>query len=355
AYLARSEQRAPQWSPPALEYSDYTAWQIEAGIPDTVSSYWKQALEGLPEQVTLPLDRPRSPSARASSRRVEISGSVRGGLQSVARSNNATIFMVVHAAFAALLARYNGSSDVVVGTVVAGRVTPELDDLVGMFAGTIVLRTEVDPSKSFGQLVEQVRQRDVAAFAHAEMPFESLVDLIDPPRSRSRHPLFQVALSFQTAHSATWSLPGLTVTQIAPEVRQANFDLQLNVVDEGIGGGLGLEFVYNADLFDDLTVSSFASRFERVLNHVSIDPDVVVGGIDLLDRAERALLVPAHGAAERPDPSRRSGTTLASMLRYGVESAPDAVAVEGEGNTLTYRDLDAQSDVAADELRSGGV
>ncbi|MER2208939.1 MAG: condensation domain-containing protein, partial [Rhodococcus sp. (in: high G+C Gram-positive bacteria)] len=243
AYLARSEQRAPQWSPPALEYSDYTAWQIEAGIPDTVSSYWKQALEGLPEQVTLPLDRPRSPSARASSRRVEISGSVRGGLQSVARSNNATIFMVVHAAFAALLARYNGSSDVVVGTVVAGRVTPELDDLVGMFAGTIVLRTEVDPSKSFGQLVEQVRQRDVAAFAHAEMPFESLVDLIDPPRSRSRHPLFQVALSFQTAHSATWSLPGLTVTQIAPEVRQANFDLQLNVVDEGIGGGLGLEFV----------------------------------------------------------------------------------------------------------------
>ncbi|MCD2104700.1 amino acid adenylation domain-containing protein [Rhodococcus erythropolis] len=355
AYIARTEQQAPQWSPLALEYSDYTAWQRESGIPDTVSSYWKQALEGLPEQVTLPLDHPRSTSARASSCRVVVSGPVRTGLQAVARSNNATMFMVVHAALAALLARHTGSSDVVVGTVVSGRTAPELDELVGMFAGTIVLRTEVDPSKSFGQLVEQVRQRDVSAFAHAEMPFESLVDLIDPPRSRSRHPLFQVALSFQTVHPTTWSVPGLSVTQIAPDVRHANFDLQLNVTDAGIGGGFTLEFVYNADLFDDLTVSSFADRFERFLGHVSIDSKIAVGGIDLLDSAERALLVPAHGAADRPDQSRRSGTTLASVLRFGVESAPDAVAVEGEGNTLTYRELDAQSDVAADELRARGV
>lgn len=355
AYIARSAQQAPTWSPLALEYSDYSAWQRESGIPETVSSYWKQALEGLPEQVTLPLDRPRSTSARASSCRAEISGSVRTGLQALARSNNGTMFMVVHAALAALLARYNDSNDVAVGTVVSGRVTPELDELVGMFAGTIVLRTEVDPSKSFGRLVEQVRQRDVAAFAHAEMPFESLVDLIDPPRSRSRHPLFQVALSFQTTHSAAWSLPGLVVTSISPDVTQANFDLQVNVTDEGIGGGLGLEFVYNADLFDDLTVSSFAGRFEHLLNQVSVDPNVSVGRIDLLTSAERALLVPAHGAVDRPDASRCSGTTLASMLRYGVEFAPDAVAVEAEGNTLTYRDLDAQSDVAADELRSGGV
>ncbi|MFF1391175.1 amino acid adenylation domain-containing protein [Rhodococcus erythropolis] len=355
AYIARSAQQAPKWSPLALEYSDYSAWQRESGIPETVSSYWKQALEGLPEQVTLPLDRPRSTSARASSCRVEISGSVRTGLQALARSNNGTMFMVVHAALAALLARYNGSNDIAVGTVVSGRVTPELDELVGMFAGTIVLRTEVDLSKSFGRLVEQVRQRDVAAFAHAEMPFESLVDLIDPPRSRSRHPLFQVALSFQTTHSAAWSLPGLVVTSISPDVRQANFDLQVNVTDEGVGGGLGLEFVYNADLFDDLTVSSFAGRFEHLLNQVSVDPNVAVGRIDLLTSAERALLVPAHGAVDRPDASRCSGTTLASMLRYGVEFAPDAVAVEAEGNTLTYRDLDAQSDVAADELRSGGV
>ena len=187
------------------------------------------------------------------------------------------------------------------------------------------------------------------------MPFESLVDLIDPPRSRSRHPLFQVALSFRTAETAAWSIPGLDITQIAPEVRHANFDLQVNVTDEGVGGELGLEFVYNADLFDDLTVSSFAGRFERFLNQVSVDPNVAVGQIDLLDSAERALLVPAHGAVDRPDRSRLSGTTLASMLRFGVESAPDAVAVEGEGNTLTYRELDAQSDVAADELRSRGV
>ncbi|MFD6516679.1 amino acid adenylation domain-containing protein [Rhodococcus sp. NPDC060176] len=355
AYIARAEQQAPQWSPLALEYSDYTAWQRESGIPDTVSNYWKQALEGLPEQVTLPLDCPRSTSARASSCRVVISGSVRTGLQAVARSNNATMFMVVHAALAALMARHTGSSDVVVGTVVSGRTAPELDELVGMFAGTIVLRTEVDPSESFGQLVEQVRQRDVSAFAHAEMPFESLVDLIDPPRSRSRHPLFQVALSFQTVHPTTWSVPGLSVTQIAPDVRHANFDLQLNVADSGIGGGLALEFVYNADLFDDLTVSSFAGRFERFLGQVSIDSTVAVGGIDLLDSAERALLVPAHGAADRSGRSRRSGTTLASMLRFGVESAPDAVAVEGEGNALTYREVDAQSNVAADELRARGI
>ena len=202
-------------------------------FPIIVAEYWLENLAGLPDQVTLPLDHPRplTPSGLGRSHQVELGDSLRGLLDTLARSHNATTFMVMHAALAALVSRYSASADVPIGTVVAGRSDPKLDDLVGMFAGTLVLRTTIDRTASFAELLGHVHQQDLAAYTHADMPFETLVEQLNPARSPSHHPLFQIALSFQAPRPTSWELPGLTLTPMVAEFEHANFDLQLNVTD----------------------------------------------------------------------------------------------------------------------------
>ncbi|MGG7102287.1 amino acid adenylation domain-containing protein [Rhodococcus sp. 24CO] len=351
AYTARTKGVAPSWQPLPIRYTDYSVWQRDSGVPDHVAEYWLENLAGLPDQVTLPLDHPRplTPSGLGRSHQVELGDSLRGLLDTLARSHNATTFMVMHAALATLVSRYSASADVPIGTVVAGRSDPKLDDLVGMFAGTLVLRTTIDQTASFAELLGHVHQQDLAAYTHADMPFETLVEQLNPARSPSHHPLFQIALSFQAPRPTSWELPGLTLTPMVAEFEHANFDLQLNVTDAADDHPMRLEFAYNADLFDAVTVTRFAERYVRLLEQVAADPSVILGRIDLLDSAERDALVPARGIGNS------AATTLASMLTRSVSTAPDALAVTGNGDTLTYRELDRRSDVAAADLRADGA
>ncbi|WP_245006083.1 non-ribosomal peptide synthetase [Rhodococcus globerulus] len=351
AYTAHAKGVAPSWQPLPIRYTDYSVWQRDSGVPDHVAEYWLENLAGLPDQVTLPLDHPRplTPSGLGRSHQVELGDSLRGLLDTLARSHNATTFMVMHAALAALVSRYSASADVPIGTVVAGRSDPKLDDLVGMFAGTLVLRTTIDRTASFAELLGHVHQQDLAAYTHADMPFETLVEQLNPARSPSHHPLFQIALSFQAPRPTSWELPGLTLTPMVAEFEHANFDLQLNVTDAADDHPMRLEFAYNADLFDADTVTRFAERYVRLLEQVAADPSVILGRIDLLDSGERAALVPASGV------DTSATTTLASMLTRGVRTAPDALAVTGNGDSLTYRELDRRSDVAAADLRADGA
>ena len=236
----------------------------------------------------------------------------------------------MHAALAALVSRYSASADVPIGTVVAGRSDPKLDDLVGMFAGTLVLRTTIDRTASFAELLGHVHQQDLAAYTHADMPFETLVEQLNPARSPSHHPLFQIALSFQAPRPTSWELPGLTLTPMVAEFEHANFDLQLNVTDAADDHPMRLEFAYNADLFDADTVTRFAERYVRLLAQVAADPSVILGRIDLLDSGERAALVPASGV------DTSATTTLASMLTRGVRTAPGRA---GSNRQRRYPDL----------------
>ncbi|MCJ0902137.1 non-ribosomal peptide synthetase [Rhodococcus sp. ARC_M6] len=351
AYAARVEGAAPTWSPLPIRYTDYSVWQSDSGVSDQASRYWVENLSGLPEQVTLPIDHPRplTPSGRGRSHHIDLDDSLRATLDTLARSHNATMFMVMHAALAALVSRYSGSDDVPIGTVVAGRSDPMLDDLVGMFAGTLVLRTTIDRTVSFAELLDHVHQQDIAAYTYADMPFEALVELLNPARSPSHHPLFQVALSFQSARPTSWELPGLTLTPLAAEFEHANFDLQLNVTDAAGERPMRLEFAYNADLFEAETVIRFAQRYVRLLEGVSADSSVILGRIDLLDASERSALVPARGIGHT------ARTTLASMLTRGAHTDPDALAVSGSGVALTYRELDRRSDDVAAEMRTDGA
>ncbi|MBF6470132.1 non-ribosomal peptide synthetase, partial [Nocardia beijingensis] len=245
----------------------------------------------------------------------------------VAHEHNATVFMVVHAALAVLLARLSNSRDIAIGTPVAGRGEAALDDLIGMFVNTLVLRTEIDPGVSFAGLLAGVRSVDVAAFGHADVPFERLVEVLDPPRSPARHPLFQVMLTFQNVAVPRLSLPGLSVSGLDLAVGLAKFDLQLaiaeNVDEHGRAGGLSAAFTYATDLFDSATVRDFADRFTRILAAVAADASVVVGDIDVLAAGERELVLHEWSTPGALVPE----VTLVDVITTQARNRPEAVAI----------------------------
>ncbi|MFC8042750.1 non-ribosomal peptide synthase/polyketide synthase [Nocardia sp. NPDC057353] len=343
AYLARADGRAPGWAPLPVQYADYTLWQRELlGAEDDPESmaaaqlgYWRAALDGIPVRLDLPADHPRPAvaSGRGARHGFEIPAATYTAVEELARKHNASAFMVVHAAFAVLLARLSGTRDITIGTPVAGRGEAALDDLVGMFVNTLVLRTPVDPAAPFTELLTRVREADLGAFAHAELPFERLVEVLDPERSAAHHPLFTVALFFQNLDRVAIELPGLTVTGLDTEAARARFDLQLTV-NPGQHGA-GAEFTYATDLFEPETVAGFADGFLRLLDALVTRPAAAVGDAPLPAAADRAAAVCSGPEFEVPVEELLDG------YRRVVRTLPTQVAVEYEGRILTYAEFDA--------------
>ncbi|MEU8898016.1 non-ribosomal peptide synthase/polyketide synthase, partial [Nocardia sp. NPDC048505] len=364
AYLARREDARPSWSPLPVQYADYTLWQRavlgDADDPESLAatqiSYWRDALAGIPDRLDLPADRPRPlvASGAAGEYGFTVDASVRAGLAALAQRSGTSEFMVVHAAFALLLARLSGTGDITVGTPIAGRGERELDDLIGMFVNTLVLRTRIDPGASFLDLLAATRETDLGAFSHAELPFERLVEVLDPVRSQAHHPLFQVALFFQNMDRAELELPGMTVRTLDFDGAVAKFDLQLTIVPEQseqqLGGMAGV-FTYAADLFDQATIVGYADRLVRVLATVAAEPESPVGALDLLDPAERERILLAWNDTDHPV----APELLLDGYRRAVAAHPDAVAIAYEGAALTYREFDARVNQLARLLISRGV
>ncbi|MGW0772049.1 condensation domain-containing protein, partial [Streptomyces sp. NPDC002676] len=287
AYEARIEGSAPAWESLPVQYADYALWQRDLlgdeSDPDSLLSrqvaYWQEQLAALPDQLELPFDRPRPAVAshRGDHLVFELDAEVHRGLVTLARESGASVFMVVQAAFAALLSRLGAGTDIPIGSPVAGRTDEALDDLVGYFINTLVLRTDVSGDPTFRELVERVRETDLGAFAHQDVPFEQLVEVLNPARSMSRHPLFQVMLTFQNNAQADFRLPGLSFTSEPTGYGTAKFDLQLSVHEEqdAEGGPAGLVgvFEFATDLFDRVSVEGLAGRFGRLLSVVVADPD----------------------------------------------------------------------------------
>ncbi|MEU2126069.1 amino acid adenylation domain-containing protein [Nocardia niwae] len=370
AYAARTSGDAPGWSPLRVQYADYALWQRavlgEESDPESLAAgqiaFWRGELAGLPDLLELPTDRPRPAVASLAGSRVPVAvdASTHAGLAELARACGATLFMVVHTAFAVVLARLSGSDDIAVGTPVAGRGERELDDLIGMFVNTVVFRTRLEPDESFVGLLARQREVDLAAFAHADVPFERLVEVLNPPRSTARHPLFQVGLSFQNVARAALELPGLTVAGVDADLDVSQFDLHLIVGDayeeSGAAAGLGGFLTYATDLFDRATVEGFADRFARVLAAIVADPAIPVGDIDILADTERTDVLTAWNDTTHPvEPA-----TLGSLLRRTVAAAPGAVALVadlpgGERAELSYAELAARVNRLARYLISVGV
>ncbi|MFB7877888.1 amino acid adenylation domain-containing protein [Nocardia sp. NPDC056064] len=364
AYSDRLRGLAPRWHDLPVQYADFTLWQRETlgaeSDPDSLLaqqiSFWRDELAGLPEQLDLPADRPR-PAAmtnRGASYDFRIPADVHAALDRLSREHNSTLFMVVHTALAVLLARLSGTTDIAVGTPVAGRGEAVLDDVIGMFVNTLVLRTEVDPARSFDELLGTVRTTDVAAFGHADVPFERLVELLDPARSMARHPLFQVMLTFQNLANTELQLPGLTVAGVDLATPFAKFDLELTMVPletAGVADGVSAAFTYATDLFDEATVAGFADRLVRLLTQVVADPARPVGAIELLEPAERERILVRWNDTAHELPS----ALLLDGYRAAVAAHPDAVAVAYEGTELTYREFDERVNRLARLLVQRGV
>ncbi|MFD4181687.1 amino acid adenylation domain-containing protein, partial [Rhodococcus sp. NPDC058514] len=366
AYVARSAEMAPAWTPLPVQYADYTLWQREVlGSEDDPTSlissqlqYWTKTLAGLPDQLDLPADRPRPAAAsyRGATHGFPIDADLHIALAELARKHNATMFMVVHAALAVVLSRLSGTQDIAVGTPFAGRGDAALDDLVGMFVNTLVLRTQVESAASFEDLLEQVRSADVAGFAHADVPFERLVEVLSPSRSQARHPLFQVALSFQNFDMTALELPGLSVSGVDFDAQIAKFDLQVTMTesidDGGVLSGIAAELTYATDLFDEPTMREFEQRFVRVLEAVALNPVVAVGDIDILDPVERGLVL-AEWNSSGDDTGADS--TLVELFDAAAAGHGDAVALRFVDDSISYRELDERANRLARKLISAGV
>ena len=324
---------------PALpvQYADYTLWQRavlgdesdgESAIARQLG-FWRGRLAGIPEQIDLPLDhgRPALSSYRGGSVGLTIDAALHGGLVGLARASGASLFMVLHAGLAALLTRLGGGSDIVIGSPVAGRGEGALDDLIGFFVNTLVLRTDTSGHPSFRDLIGRVRAGNVAAYGHQDVPFERLVEVLNPARSLSRHPLFQVMLALQNTADVRFELAGLRARLEPVATASAKFDLSLSLCErrgaDGSPAGIDGVLEYAADLFDRSSIEALSLRLVRLLEGMVADPGRPIGGIELLSAPERSRILQEWNDTARALPA----ASLPELFAAQVAASPDAVAV----------------------------
>jgi pristinamycin I synthase-2 len=340
AYRARLAGHAPDWTPLPVQYADYALSRPE---PDERAlAFWRDTLGGVPEQLELPTDRSGTPTGRGGTVPVRL----RADLRAVAAECGVTPFMVVHAALTALLTRLGAGTDVPVGTPVAGRPDEACDDLVGLFVNTIVLRADTSGDPSFRTLLTRIRDTDLAAFAHQDVPFDAVVDAVNPGRSLTRTPLFQVLLAFNSDPLPVPDLPGLRIRQERAVTGHARFALSLNLFESPDGAEGYLD--YDAGLFDHATAERLAWRLERLLAAASTDLDRPLGTIGLLTDTEREQVLHTWNATPCPV----GGALWTDMV---ARQDPDAVAVSDADTVLTYRELLARADGLAARLVAAGA
>ncbi|PEG35664.1 non-ribosomal peptide synthetase [Mycolicibacterium agri] len=372
AYVSRCAGHAPQWSPLPVQYVDFSLWQrAQLGeLQDSDSriaaqlAYWEDTLAGMPERLDLPTDRPYPTVAdqRGATTAVQWPAELQQKVARVAREQNATSFMVVQAALAALLSKLAATSDVAVGFPIAGRSAPVLDDLVGFFVNTLVLRVDLTGDPTGGELIAQVRQRSLGAYEHQDVPFEVLVERLKPTRSLTHHPLVQVMLGWQSWHGTdngdSVTLGDLDVTPLRAETHTARTDLTFSLAERwtesGEPAGIGGEVEFRTDVFDASTIEVLVERLRRVLDSMVADPDRPLSSIDVLDADEHARLDAWGNRAVLSAPMAATDS-IPAMFAAQVARAPEAVAVTFEDQSLTYRELDEASNRLAHLLVEHGA
>ncbi|WP_157875953.1 non-ribosomal peptide synthetase, partial [Streptacidiphilus griseoplanus] len=367
AYAARQHGEAPAWQPLPVQYADYTLWQRELlsedGGPESLLNeqlaHWRTALAGMPEELALPTDRPRPAVAsyRGDSVRLEVPAELHQRLSRLARRENVTVFMVLQAALAVSLSRLGAGDDIPIGTPVAGRADAALDDMVGFFLNTLVLRTDLSGAPRFTEVLARVRQNGLAAFDHQDIPFERLVEDLAPARVRALHPLFQVMLVLQNNARPVLDLPGLTATAGAAGELGAKYDLYLSLTEtsgeDGEPAGLRGELTFAVDLFDRTTAETLTERFSRVLAAVVSDPHRPVTAVDVLDETERTRLIEhwsgAAASAEVPD------APVHELFEARAAAAPTDVALVFAGTPVSYAELNSRANRLARLLLAHGA
>ncbi|WP_155765101.1 non-ribosomal peptide synthetase, partial [Mycobacterium colombiense] len=374
AYASRCAGQAPDWEPLAVQYVDYTLWQrAQFGeLADSGSriagqlAYWQDALAGMPEQLQLPTDRPYPPIADQRGAAVEVDwpADLQQQVAGLAREYNSTSFMVVQAALAVLLSKISASTDVAVGFPIAGRRDPALEDLVGFFVNTLVLRVDLAGDPSFTELLTRVRTRSLEAFEHQDVPFEVLVERVNPTRSLTHHPLVQVMLAWQnfagqdSEPGAGLALGDVQVTSIPLDTQVARMDLVFSLAErweeDNEPAGIGGRVEFRTDVFDAETIRTLIARLQRVLEAMTADPTRALSTVDLLDRREHARLDALGNRAVLTAPAT-TDASVPALFAEQVARTPDAVALRCNDRSWTYRELDEAANRLAHRLAGLGV
>ncbi|WP_415270932.1 amino acid adenylation domain-containing protein [Gordonia amicalis] len=367
AYTARVAGAPPQFAPLPVQMADVALWQqdVLGSATDETSmigaqlEYWARQLDGAPDVLDLPTDRPRPAVASLRGARIEfvVPQEVSERVSRIARDHGASPFMVAHAALAVLLSKLSAGEDITVGTPIAGRGQSILDPMVGMFVNTLILRTDTDARQTFEQLLDQVRRTDLEAFANADIPFEAVVERVNPVRTEAYAPLAQVWLSFDQsaiAELASETLTvgesgGLHVTPVEPHDIAAKVDLTVGIADNGDTWTGSV--VYATDIYDADSVRGFADRFVRVLDELTARPGAVVGDIHLVTSAESQLLESWTTGPRLEVPVR----TVAEALAESFVTNATRVAVHDGGRELNFAEYGALVNAFADILTDAGV
>ncbi len=356
-YAAHRDLVEPGIAPLPLQYADYALWQRSAAHAELVESqlaYWRKQLDGGPTLLRLPTDSPRPPIQGIAGSYLDgapLRPEVTAALRRLARTANVSLFMLLKAAFDVLLHRYAGERDLWVGTPTAGRTRVELEGLIGFFVNTLVLRVQVAPEMRFGELLEQVREVALGAFANQEVPFERLVEELKPARDLSRTPLFQVMFEIAEPSRAAEAPPELNVRLVPAENGTAKFDLVMTMIDDGETLRPRVD-EYRTDLFEARTVERLLGHYVRVLEEVAERGlEVRVWEVGLLGEAERRELLEGWNATERA----WSGEGFGAAWETSARRHEGAVAVECGGRALTYGTLRRRAGGLARRLASEGV
>ncbi|MFD6922513.1 amino acid adenylation domain-containing protein [Streptomyces sp. NPDC059944] len=359
AYTARTQGRAPHWEPLPVQYKDYALWQREVlGDPADAGSlaaaqveYWRKELAGVPQPLNLPLDRPRPAEAGSHGDTVplHVDAATTNVLTALAGERGTSMSMLLQAALAVLLGKLGGGDDITIGSPIAGRTDEALADLIGCFVNTQVLRADLSDNPAFTSLLAQVRDKALAAYEHQDVPFDAIVEAINPERSAAYQPLFQVIFSWQSYEKPGFELDGLDVRfeQAIPETAMVDLTFFLTM-DEA--GALRGDLQYATDLFDRETAQEISARLTRVLEQFAADPALRVSDIDVLSAREHQRLTEATTAG-----APIADTTLVDLFEHQAARHTDSVAVVCQDTTLTYGEANARANRLARHLVTQGV
>ncbi len=354
-YNAYSQGEPSPLTPLSIQYADFAIWQknwLQGEVLQTQISYWQQQLKDAPALLSLPTDRPRPAVQTFAGGHQEFALSVElsNKLTKLSQEQGVTVFMTLLAAFDTLLYRYTGTEDILVGSPIANRNRNEIEGLIGFFVNTLVLRTDLSGDRSFNELLGRVRLMAIDAYAHQDLPFEMLVEVLQPERDLSHTPLFQVMFALQNVPMSEIELADLTISSLPVESATAKFDLFLSI--QNTGNGLVGVWEYNTDLFDASTIERMTGHFMTLLSGIVANPEERISQLPLLSQTERQQLLVEWNNTQTDYPRDKS---IHQLFEEQVERTPNAIAVEFENQQLTYHQLNCRANQLAHYLKSLGV
>lgn len=348
-YSTYLNKQVPPLAELDIQYADYACWQREllsSQEQNIHQEYWLQQLANLPP-LLIPTDhiRPRIESYQGKQLHFQLPASLNKPLADFCKHNRVTVFMTLLASFQLLLHRYSGQEEIVTGTVVAGRNRSELEGLIGVFVNTLVLRSDFSAQPHFTELLQGIKKMALAAFAHQDFPFEKLVEILQPERDMSKHPLFQVLFMLENAATPILALPGLELEPIPISTETAKFDLALSIREDS--QGLQGTIEYNTSLFEQVTIERMAQQFQQLLHNILLTPDKNIAHIEYLPDIQRQQLLYDWNQTTEPYPYQ---STIHQLFEQQALQTPDAIAVWFEQSTLSYTQLNQHANNLAWEL-----